>query len=327
MPRRGTASSTPRRQRTQAPGPPRLSAWLAHHRESAGTTLRQLLVQPVAALMTVAAVAIALALPTALYVLVDNVKAFGGDWQRSAALSLFLAGELDEAAGNALGGQLQQRPEIRSVQLVSRADGLREFRRDSGLSGALDQLTENPLPVVLEIELAPAALEEPALKPLLAALEAMPEVQFVREDAKWAQRFQALLGLLQASAALLAALLGLGALLVVGNTIRLEIERHREEIRILCLVGATARYARRPFLYSGAWYGLLGGSLAWLLVSAMIWLLDGQVDTLAMLYHTHFQLRGLAPPEVALLLAASTLIGVLGSWAATGRHLGLGDEG
>jgi cell division transport system permease protein len=135
------------------------------------------------------------------------------------------------------------------------------------------------------------------------------------------------MGLLQAGAALLAAVLGLGALLVVGNTIRLEIERHREAIRILCLIGATARYARRPFLYSGAWYGLLGGSLAWVLVAVMIGLLDGQVDRLAALYHTRFELRGLAPGEVALLLAASTLIGVLGSWAATGRHLGIGDEG
>lgn len=326
MPRRRIAPNTTRRRQLAPPTPPRLSAWVMQHRKSAASTLQQVLRQPVATMMTVAAVAIALALPTALFVVTDNVKALGGDWERSAAVSLFLVSGIDEDAGAALSQQIAQRPEVASVELIPRAQGLSELQRHSGLGAALDQLTENPLPVVLEVQLRPDALEASVLRPLLGRLQALPEVQFLREDAEWAQRFQAILELLQAGALLLAALLGLGVLLVVGNTIRLEIENHREAIRILCLVGATAAFARRPFLYSGAWYGLLGGSLAWLLVSVMIWLLEGQAAQLASLYHTTFDLRGLGPAAGVLLLAGSTLLGVLGSWIATARHLGIADE-
>jgi cell division transport system permease protein len=274
----------------------------------------------VATLMTVAAVAIALALPSALVVALDNVKTLGGDWQRSAAASLFLDAEIDEAAARQLRARISARSEIASVVLISRAEGLAEFRAYSGLGDALDQLRENPLPVVLEVQLAPEVLEPGQLKPLLSALEGLPEVGFVRADAEWAQRLQAILALLRDAAALLSLVLGLGVVLVIGNTIRLEIENRREEIRILALVGATAGFARRPFLYSGAWYGLFGGATAWLLVTALVALLDTQARTLASLYHRPFELSGLSVSEGLILLAASTLLGILGSWIAASRQ-------
>jgi cell division transport system permease protein len=282
--------------------------------------------QPLATLMTVAAVAIALALPTALLVVLDNLRTLGGDWQRSAAVSVFLAQDLDEAEGARLRERIAQRPEVAAVALISRAEGLAEFRAYSGLGGALDQLDENPLPVVLELQLHPAALEPTRLTPFLATLEALPEVAFLREDAQWAQRFQAILGLLRAGVALLALLLGLGVLLVIGNTIRLEIENRRDEIHIMSLVGATNGFARRRFLYGGAWYGLLGGILAWLLVTLVVWLLADQAASLADLYHRAFALQGLDLADVAALLAGSALLGIIGSWIAVGRHLDLSED-
>lgn len=305
---------------------PRLTAWAEHHGEVALETLRRLGQKPVATLMTAAAVAIALALPTALVLVLENVKTLGGDWQRSPAVSVFLETEIDEAQAARLSQRILQRREITAADLISRADGLAEFRAYSGLGGALDQLTENPLPVVLELEVRPTALDTDSLTALLAALETLPEVAFVREDAQWVQRFQTILSLLRGAVGLLSVLLGLGVLLVVGNTIRLEIENRRSEIRILCLVGATAGFARRRFLYSGAWYGLLGGILAWLLVAAMTWALEGQVRSLAALYHTDLGLKGLGIAEVASLLSASTLLGIIGSWVAVGRHLGIEDS-
>lgn len=305
---------------------PRLTAWAEHHGEVALETLRRLLQTPLATLMTASAVAIALALPSALVVVLDNVQALGGDSRDNAAISVFLEVAVDEAEAAELGKRLQQRPEIVSATLISRADGLAEFRAYSGLTGALDQLVENPLPVVLELQLQPSALEAPALARLMAALDALPQVDFVREDAQWVQRFHAILALLRAGVAMLSILLGLGVLLVVGNTIRLEIENRRDEIRILCLIGATASFARRRFLYSGAWYGLLGGLIAWLLVGAMVWLLERQSRALAALYHAELDFHGLGIAQVSVLLSVSVLLGVLGSWIAVGRHLGVEDK-
>lgn len=282
--------------------------------------------QPLASLMTVAAVAIALALPAALVVVLDNVKTLGGDWQRSAAVSIFLEQSIDETQGEQLRQRLQQRPEIESAALISRADGLAEFRAYSGLGGALEQLTENPLPVVLEVQLRPSALEPMQLEPVLETLEGMPEVAFLREDAEWAQRFQAILGLLRTGIALLAVLLGLGVLLVIGNTVRLEIENRRDEIHIMSLVGATRAFARRRFLYSGAWYGLFGGLVAWILVTLMVWVMANQTDSLASLYNRSFAVQGLDALAVTTLLLVGILLGIIGSWIAVGRHLGLDND-
>ncbi|MBK5940903.1 permease-like cell division protein FtsX [Halochromatium roseum] len=304
----------------------RLSAWGEQHREIAVTTLRRMLQQPLSTLMTVAAVAIALALPAALVVALDNVKRLGGDWQRSATVSVFLGSAVDEAQAAQLRQRLAQRPEVETIELISRAEGLSEFRDYSGLSSALDQLTENPLPVVLELQLYPAALEPAQLKPFIARIEQLPEVDFLREDARWAQRFQAILALLRAGVSLLALLLGLGVLLVIGNSIRLEIENRRDEIRIMGLVGATARFARRRFLYIGAWYGLFGGALAAVLVTLMVWLLATQAAPLEALYHRTFDIRGLSLTGLGTLLLGSSLLGIAGSWIAVGRHLDLCDD-
>jgi len=301
----------------------RLATWAEQHREIAVDSLHRMLQQPLGALMTVTAVAIALALPTALVVALDNVKRLGGDWQHSAAISVFLEADLDEAEGARLSQRLRQLPEVERVELISRAAGLAEFREYSGLGAALDQLSQNPLPVVLELHLKPAILEPVRLTPFIDRLETMPEVDFLREDAQWAQRFQAMLALLHTGVALLGLLLGLGALLVIGNSIRLEIENRRDEIRILGLVGATARFARRRFLYTGAWYGLFGGMLAGLMVTLMVWLLSAQVSAVAMLYDHDFHIQGLDLAATSLLLIGSTLLGIIGSGIAVGRHLDL----
>ena len=315
---------TPNRRHPAQGGPirRRLSAWLAQHQEVARESLERMVQQPLASLMTVAAVAIALALPAALVVVLDNVKTLGGDWQRSAAVSIFLEQSIDETQGEHLRQQLQQRPQIESATLISRDAGLAEFRAYSGLGGALEQLTENPLPIVLKVQLRPSALEPAQLQPLLERLEERPEVAFLREDAEWAQRFQAMLGLLRSAIVLLAILLGLGVLLVIGNTIRLEIENRRDEIQIMRLVGATGAFARRRFLYSGAWYGLFGGLAAWVLVTLMVWAIANQTDSLARLYHRSFAVQGLDALAVATLLLGGMLLGIIGSWIAVGRHLG-----
>lgn len=299
----------------------RLRGWLEQHRASARDTLVGLLRRPLATAMTVAAIAIALALPAALYLLLTNLEQIGGEWERSAAISLFLAPAVDEAGAAEIAARLRRRTDIGSVEVISRAQGLEEFRAYSGLGGALDQLGSNPLPVVLAIYPSAQSQSPRALARLIAALEALPEGDFARLDAQWAQRFRAIVQLLQQAAALLGAMLSLAVLLVVGNTIRLEIENRRTEILIMDLVGATSAFVRRPFLYSGAWYGLLGGLLAWLLVALATWLLQAPAARLAQLYQSGLRIQGLDLQASALLLGGSTMLGIIGSWIAVGRHL------
>lgn len=298
-----------------------LRAWGEQHAQSARDTVEHLTRMPIATAMTVAAIAIALALPTALHLLLQNLERVGGDWERSAAVSLFLKPAIDDARAAEVAAALRTRLDVAGVELISRADGLAEFREYSGLGGALDQLGENPLPVVLAIYPSLAGQTPAGLDALVADLEALPEGDFARLDAQWAQRFRAIVALLRNASLLLGAAFGLAVLLVVGNTIRLEIENRRGEILIMDLVGATTAFVRRPFLYSGAGYGLLGGVLAWVLVTVAVQLLQGPVARLAALYHTELAIGGLNLRDSLLLVGGSMGLGILGSWIAVGRHL------
>ena len=75
--------------------------------------------------------------------------------------------------------------------------------------------------------------------------------------------------------------MGLSVILVVGNTIRLDILNRPREVEVMKLVGATDGFARRPFLYSGVWYGLGGGIGAVLVVAVAVAVLARPLDHLA----------------------------------------------
>jgi cell division transport system permease protein len=298
-----------------------LQCWASHHADAAFETLDRLIRTPLATAMTVAAIAIALALPATLFVVLDNLERLGGGLQRGAGLSLFLQPELDEARAGELAARIQARADIIRIDVISREQGLAEFRDYSGLGSALDQLSQNPLPVVMAIYPAPRAQTAKPLAELAASLEALPDVDFVRLDAQWTQRFNAIIALTTNAARLLAVVLGLAVLLVVGNTIRLEIENRRGEVQVMDLVGATPAFIRRPFLYSGAWYGLLGGIGAWIMVNLCSLLLQGPVGRLATLYDTEFALSSLDLHATLALLAGGVLMGIVGSLLAVGQHL------
>jgi cell division transport system permease protein len=312
----------PQSRRRSAPGLLELPrAWLGDHLQSALATLGRLLRAPLATGMTVAVIGIALALPAALYVLTDNLRHLVGGWDRGAAISLFLHQDLSDPDAQTVAGRLREWPEFRRVQVISAAAALAEFRAQAGFAEALDQLSTNPLPAVLAITPQPAYATPTEVEGLEERLGQLPEVDFVRVDTQWLMRFQAILDVAQTLVLVLAGLLGLGVLLIVGNTIRLEIQNRRGEIETMELVGATASFVRRPFLYAGAWYGLLGGLSAWFLVTLAVVALQGPVSRLANLYRSEFPLAGLGAVALLSILGGSVVLGLVGSWIAVNRHL------
>jgi cell division transport system permease protein len=120
----------------------------------------------------------------------------------------------------------------------------------------------------------------------------------------------------------LAAMLGLGVVLVVGNTIRLAIESRRDEILVVKLVGGTNAFVRRPYLYTGLWFGLGGGLVAIAILAGSLLWLEGSVAYLAELYDSKYTLTSLGALNMFGLLAGGAVMGWLGSWWAVQRHLG-----
>ena len=295
--------------------------WLSQHVQTAVATFSRLRDAPLPSAMTVAVIGISLALPAALFVMTENLRTMAGGWDQTAAISLFLKLETEDAAATKVAQGLEQWPEIARVHLITRNQALEEFRALGGFEDALEKITDNPLPVVLAIYPHPGQAAPEQLEKLQDKLLQLPEADFARMDTLWLQRFQAILDLVQSASLLLGGLLGIGVLLIVGNTIRLEILNRRIEIEIMELVGATAAFIRRPFLYAGGWYGLLGGTTAWVLVTTAVLLLQQPVSRLASLYRSEFQLAGLGLAAAGIMLSSSILLGLVGSWIAVNRHL------
>ncbi len=295
--------------------------WLSQHLQSALSSLGQLRRSPLATLMTAAVIGIALALPASLYVFARNLQQLSRTWQPTAALSLFLHLDVQQPQAERLAQRLLDKPDIQSVQLILPDQALESLKSDPAFAEAIAQLPENPLPVVIALSPAPRLADPESLEALADWLSSLPEVEFARLDTRWMQRFQGILALVERLVLLLAFALSGGVLLIIGNTIRLEIENRREEIEIMDLVGATPGFIRRPFLYIGIWYGLLGGGIAWVLIAFGLFLLQEPVAHLAQLYQMDFHLKGLEAKELGTLLGGSAGLGLLGSWLSVGRHL------
>ncbi len=295
--------------------------WILRHLQAALSSLGRLSRTPLAALMTVAVIGIAMALPAGLHLLLDNVQQLSNRWDSAATISLFMQQGVDEAKAATLAKRLRSMDDIATVAMISRSEALEEFRQLSGFADALEALDENPLPVVLIVQPAIQHTTAAAAGVLVKRLQRESGVDFAQLDMEWIQRFQAIARIASRGVVVLGSMLALAVLLIVGNTIRLEIQNRHAEIEITKLIGGTDAFIRRPFLYSGLWYGLLGGWLAWIMVSTALWILSGPAEELALLYHSDFGLSSVPISTILILMAGGGLLGLLGSWVAVGRHL------
>ncbi len=285
------------------------------------SSLGRLYRAPLYSTMTTTVIAIALALPAGLYVLLSNLQAIAGGMDNVAKISLFLKLGNPPSAVEELAERLRRRGNVTEVRVITPKQALDEFRASSGLGNALDSLHANPLPPVLVISPALGSERPQRAAALAARLERLAEVDLAQLDTLWLQRLQAIVTIARRGVTAIAAILGLAVLLIVGNTIRLEIQNRREEIEVIKLVGATDAFIRRPFLYCGVWYGLLGGVLAWLLVFAAMLLMEGPAEQLAILYDDQYRVLGPGVGGTILLLGLGAGLGLSGSWLAVGQHL------
>jgi cell division transport system permease protein len=294
-------------------------AWLDHHGYSIVASLGRMLRKPWATLLTIGVMAVALALPLGLWVVLGNMARLGGEVRESRDIAVFLKQDLGVAQAQALADALRARGDVAKVELVTPAQALEQLRARPDLADAIDALgadaAQAALPSVLRVT--------PRGDELLLAdsLKTLPEAERVQHDAVWRKRLDAWLRFGGRAVLVLAALLGLGALLVVGNTVRLDIQSRREEIGVLQLLGASDGFVRRPFLYLGAWYGLAAGALALGVLTAAWMALRQPLADLSAEYGSNFALRGLDPLPAACVLLGAGVLGWLGAGLVTGHYL------
>jgi cell division transport system permease protein len=301
--------------------PAGVKTWLSRHAQTLMGSLGRIVQHPLATSMTMSVIALALALPLFLNVLLQNTRAATAEWNQAFELSVYLTKKAGVDRAETIARQLRARPEVTRVRVITANQALAEFRDSSGFGKALDLLDSNPLPNALIVTPSLAASSPEGTQALKARIAALPDVDVVQLDTEWVQRLNAMLDVVRRVIWITGALLAMSVVLVVGNTIRLDILNRRGEIEVMKLVGATDGFARRPFLYSGVWYGLGGGLGAVLVVAIASTLLAKPIAHLVALYGSPLRLEGLRFGAAGSILGLSVLLGWLGSWIAATRHI------
>jgi cell division transport system permease protein len=296
------------------------SIWLNRHSSACVGALGRLFRQPFASLMIILVIGVTLALPAAINVVVKNAQSVSESWSNALDFSVYMRRGLSVGEAEGLARLIGQRADIESVDLITADEALVEFKQQSGFGAALDQLGENPLPHALVVRPDPGNTSA-SLILLQEEIGNLPEVELVQVDTEWVQRFHAILDIVRKAIAIGSALLGIAIVVVIGNTIRLDIENRREEIEVTKLIGASNAFVRRPFLWTGFWYGLIGGLFALALVQYGLYLLKDPVARLAGLYQGRISVVSLGINESLIIVGVAVFLGLFASWTTAARHM------
>ena len=307
--------------RNRTPRINRLRAYFGNHLRVSLASLGRLYAQPVATIMTATVIAIALALPVGLYIALDNVGQLSSDWDGSTQISLFLHTHVKKHDAQKLMQRLEKHKNIKKIEFIDKEEGLEQFREISGFGDALKYLDNNPLPIVLVVHPKISNNQTDSTTHLVKELGKNKLVELAQLDVQWVKRLYTFLEIANRSILVISSMLAMAVLLIIGNTIRLDIQNRREEIEVSKLIGASNAFIRRPFLYTGIWYGAIGGILAWIINQISLLLVENPIHKLALLYHSDFRLSGLGAGNTLLLILLSSLLGLAGSWIAVSRHL------
>jgi len=297
----------------------RISAYLLHHLKSLLFSLDKIYQAPTTTIMTVAVIGITLSLPGGFYLFLKNIDAIAGDFRSSSQIGLYLDLDIGEKQARALEKQIAKMENVTSTRFISRELSLEEFRQNSGFGNSIDTLSSNPLPHTIIVE--PDEADTFTIRNLLNSLQAMPEVEIAKLDTEWLERLYTIIEIAKRSVIIITILFAFAVLLIIGNTIRLDIQNRYQEIIVTKLIGATDAFIRRPFLYGGVWYGLLGGIISWLIVEIGYLAIAGPLERLNLLYQSDMELITFSFHDFIILITSSTLLGLAGSWIAVARHL------
>ncbi len=271
--------------------------------------------------MTLLVIAISLTFPATFYLALKNIQTLSDSFKETYAISLYLFPQVEIEEAEKLKKSLSSRESIASLKVIDKSVAMEAFRQRSGFGDALGALDDNPLPIVIEVVPKPDFADPDNIQALVTELQTLPNVEFAQWDMQWLMRLKELIAIARRGALLLGVLLSLGVVLIVGNTIRLELQDRLPKIEIMKILGATHTFIRRPFLYRGFWLGLIGGIWAWLGTLGLYLSLTSPVARLSDLYHSQYSLHFLNFWESVFLLAFSMLISMTGAWLVVTRFL------
>ena len=295
-----------------------MRSFIAQHLAALQSALGRLVSSPFNSLLSLLAIGTVLALPSAGWLVLDNLNGIAGNASGVQQISIFMAIDASKKDLNEVESRLRE-AKPGNWNFVSRDEAMKRLKTSDGMAEIIAGLPKNPLPDAFIVE--PADTQPESLERLANAFSGWPKVAHVQLDSQWMKRFDAFMRLGELSIALITVLFAGALIAVTFNTIRLQILAHAAEIEVARLIGATDAFIRRPFQYYGALQGTLGGLFAVLLVGGGSSLLARPASELVALYGGSFLLRGLLPGSIIAIALIGTALGWLGARFSVAAHL------
>jgi cell division transport system permease protein len=233
---------------------------------------------------------------------------------------LYLDLKTSEKSARKLNNTLASKEMVQNTEFISRDSALQTFRQSSGFGESINTLLSNPLPHTIVVNPKNDS-DKFEIKKLLNSLQSLPEVKIAKLDTEWLERLFTILEIAKRAVGIITLLFAFAVLLIIGNTIRLDIQNRYQEIIVTKLIGATNAFIRRPFLYGGLWYGLFGGIVSWIIIELSYIAISGPLNRLNLLYQAKLDIVTFSFQDFIILIASSTLLGLIGSWIAVAKHL------
>jgi cell division transport system permease protein len=289
-----------------------MSAWLTAHFQAMARAIARMRAQPLATLLSVAVIAIAILLPLGLYLCFENVRSAVSQMNTEPNVNVYLSLNATDTDVKDVERQLRAHTNAAVVLFISREVALAEMRKRTTLGDLLAGIEANPLPHAFAIK--PKSWDTEALAAMRRDLLRIPKVETANVEFEWAVKLTRFARFAERLIALLGVLLAAAVVFVVGNTIRLQMMTQKDEIIVARLIGATRRFVRRPFLYFGAIQGAAAGGIAVVAVVGLAAWVGGEVAQLAASYGTSFTIRSLGPVLSGLVVVLSAALGWLGAF-------------
>ena len=296
--------------------------WLNQHVQAIKLVLARMHNNKLSTFMISLVIAVAMSVPGLFYMGVDHLSKLSNHMQDETEISLFLKLDANPNVASEIDAALAKNTAIKQYHLVTKDQAWKELKakaESNKIDNEVSQLTRNPLPDAFFIQ---AKSADPAtLEALKNELQGIPGVDQAVLNSEWAKRLSTILALGTKIILFIAALLAVALLVIIGNTVRMQILTQKDEIIVSKLIGATTGFIRTPFLYAGMVYGLLGGLLAMVILTLIVQLYNQSVTQLSHLYSSDFSLTWLNIPLYIAIVVASIFIGWLGSYLSVTRSI------
>lgn len=301
---------------------PRLTQWVLSHVRAFRFALRECVRTPISHFVTICVIGVAIALPLGFFVAMKNLQLVNSVWNANApTISLYLQTGTTQTQVNNLMQTLQQDPRIAAATYISPAQGLATFEKNTPFKDVLKLFQDNPIPGVITVLPTKDNQLPDTINALYLALKQMPSVDMGQLDLSWVTRLYDIIAIGKQITKGLSLLFGFGVILIIGHTLRASLSNHITEVQVMRLLGATNSYVRRPLLYRGILYGLLGGTVAWVFINVLLMRLEHPIAQLAETYHSPFVLHTVSADLGFHVLLLSGFAGLISAWLITTQFL------